>query len=211
MYQQFYGLAERPFDLTPNPRYLLLTPSHREALANLDYGISARAGLIVVTGEAGTGKTTLLRRVMSKGVSGPSRARNVRTVYLANPTLDRREFVEYPGAGLRPPAGGARVQGAPARRIGAGAGGVPARRYVRRPHHRRGPEPAVRADGRGAAACEHRVRYRQALAGRARWTARTGRSAQRAGAPASRNSVFRCAAGSIRWTCTRPPPTSRTG
>ena len=100
MYEQFYGLAERPFDLTPNPRYLLLTPSHREALANLDYGISARAGLIVVTGEAGTGKTTLLRRVMSKGVSGPSRARNVRTVYLANPTLDRSEFVEYLARGF---------------------------------------------------------------------------------------------------------------
>jgi type II secretory pathway predicted ATPase ExeA len=83
-----------------------LTPSHREALANLDYGISSRAGLIVVTGEAGTGKTTLLRRVMSKGVNGASRARNVRTVYLANPTLDRREFVEYlaRGFGLPPEA-----------------------------------------------------------------------------------------------------------
>jgi type II secretory pathway predicted ATPase ExeA len=100
MYEQFYGLAERPFDLTPNPRYLLLTPSHREALANLDYGISSRKGLIVLTGEAGTGKTTLLRRVIAKGVSGTGRARAVRTVYLANPTLDRREFVEYLGRGF---------------------------------------------------------------------------------------------------------------
>ena len=106
MYEQFYGLAERPFDLTPNPRYLLLTPSHREALANLDYGISSRKGLVVLTGEAGTGKTTLLRRVIAKGISGTGRTRSVRTVYLANPTLDRREFVEYlaRGFGLSPDA-----------------------------------------------------------------------------------------------------------
>src|SRR3954470_3947909 len=90
MYEKFYGLAERPFDLTPNPRYLLLTPSHREALANLDYGIASRKGLIVVTGDAGTGKTTLLRRVMGKGISGTGRPRSVHNVYLANPTLDRR-------------------------------------------------------------------------------------------------------------------------
>jgi general secretion pathway protein A len=100
MYEQFYGLAERPFDLTPNPRYLLLTPSHREALANLDYGIGSRKGLIVLTGEAGTGKTTLLRRVMAKGISGNGTPRNIRTVYLANPTLDRREFVEYLARGF---------------------------------------------------------------------------------------------------------------
>jgi general secretion pathway protein A len=106
MYEQFYGLAERPFDLTPNPRYLLLTPSHREALANLDYGIGSRKGLIVLTGEAGTGKTTLLRRVIAKGVGGTGRVRSVRTVYLANPTLSRQEFVEYlaRGFGLSPDA-----------------------------------------------------------------------------------------------------------
>jgi type II secretory pathway predicted ATPase ExeA len=106
VYEQFYGLAERPFDLTPNPRYLLLTPSHREALANLDYGISSRKGLIVLTGEAGTGKTTLLRRVMAKGVTGTGRTRSVQTVYLSNPTLSRGEFVEYlaRGFGLSPDA-----------------------------------------------------------------------------------------------------------
>jgi general secretion pathway protein A len=100
MYEQFYGFRERPFDLTPNPRYLLLTPGHREALANLDYGISARKGLIVMTGEAGTGKTTLLRRVMARGVSGTGPLRAVRAIYLANPTLERREFVEYLARGF---------------------------------------------------------------------------------------------------------------
>jgi general secretion pathway protein A len=100
VYEQFYGLAERPFDLTPNPRYLLLTPSHREALANLDYGISSRKGLIVVIGEAGTGKTTLIRRVILKGVNGTGRMTSVKAVYLANPTLDRREFVEYLSRGF---------------------------------------------------------------------------------------------------------------
>jgi general secretion pathway protein A len=106
VYEHYYGLAERPFDLTPNPRYLLLTPSHREALANLDYGISSRKGLIVLIGEAGTGKTTLLRRVILKGVNTTGRATSVKAVYLANPTLDRREFVEYlsRGFGLSPEA-----------------------------------------------------------------------------------------------------------
>ena len=116
MYEQFYGLAERPFDLTPNPRYLLLTPSHREALANLDYGISSRKGLIVLTGEAGTGKTTLLRRVMAKGVSGTGRARSVRTVYLSNPTLESERVRRVSRPRVRALAGRAYLEGTPAGR-----------------------------------------------------------------------------------------------
>ena len=69
MYEAFFGLRERPFDLTPNPRYLLLTPTHREALANLEYGIAAAKGLTLLIGEAGTGKTTLLRRVLALRMS----------------------------------------------------------------------------------------------------------------------------------------------
>ena len=53
MYTDFYGLTELPFELSPNPKYLLLTPRHREALANLQYGISARKSLTLLTGEAG--------------------------------------------------------------------------------------------------------------------------------------------------------------
>jgi len=60
MYSNFFGFSEKPFDLTPDPRYLYLTPGHREALAALIYGIRERKGFIVLVGEVGTGKTTLL-------------------------------------------------------------------------------------------------------------------------------------------------------
>src|SRR4029078_3929171 len=58
MYTEFYGLTALPFELSPNPKYLLLTPRHREALANLQYGISARKSLTLLLREAGTGETT---------------------------------------------------------------------------------------------------------------------------------------------------------
>ena len=63
MYEAFYGFRERPFDLTPNPRFLLLTGKHREALSNLQYGLTSRRGLTLLVGDAGTGKTTLIRAV----------------------------------------------------------------------------------------------------------------------------------------------------
>lgn len=91
MYESFFGLRERPFDLTPDPRYLLLTPTHREALANLEYGMLARKGLTLLIGEAGTGKTTLVRRAFARD---GERARSA-CVYLNNPTLTRREFYEF--------------------------------------------------------------------------------------------------------------------
>jgi general secretion pathway protein A len=64
MYEKFFELNERPFDLTPNPKYLFLTPSHREAFSSLDYGIDAGTGVTVLIGDAGTGKTTLLRATL---------------------------------------------------------------------------------------------------------------------------------------------------
>ena len=88
MYEQFYGLRERPFDLTPNPRFLVLTESHREALANLEYGIGSKKGITLVVGEAGSGKTTMIRAAVDKL---PAR---VHSVHLHNPTLTRTEFVE---------------------------------------------------------------------------------------------------------------------
>jgi general secretion pathway protein A len=60
MYTTFYGLKEKPFDSTPDPRFLHLTPGHREALAQLVYSVRENRGFLVLTGEVGTGKTTLL-------------------------------------------------------------------------------------------------------------------------------------------------------
>ena len=89
MYQRFFGFRELPFELTPDPRYLYLTPRYREALSNLQYGLSAAKTVTVLIGEAGTGKTTLLRAALAS-----ERCQNVRTVYLNNPALTRQEFVE---------------------------------------------------------------------------------------------------------------------
>jgi general secretion pathway protein A len=88
MYQRFFGLRELPFELTPNPKYLYLTPSHREALSNLEYGLFAAKSLTVLIGEAGTGKTTLLRAALES-----ERCAAVRCVYVNNPSLTRSEFV----------------------------------------------------------------------------------------------------------------------
>jgi general secretion pathway protein A len=66
MYTQFYGLNEKPFSLTPDPRFLFLSESHREALAHLLYGIEQGEGFIAVTGEVGTGKTTLCRALLER-------------------------------------------------------------------------------------------------------------------------------------------------
>ena len=88
MYRTYYGLRERPFDLTPNPRFMVLTDAHREALSNLEYGIASRKGMTLLLGDAGTGKTTLLRMALERQ---PDR---VHCVYLQNPALTRSEFVE---------------------------------------------------------------------------------------------------------------------
>ena len=64
MYPQYYGFSENPFNISPDPRFLYLTETHREALAALVYGIRERKGFVVLTGEVGTGKTTLLYRLL---------------------------------------------------------------------------------------------------------------------------------------------------
>jgi len=95
MYLDFYGLRELPFELSPNPKYLLLTPRHREALANLQYGISARKSLTLLVGEAGTGKTTLVHAALASEV-----CRDASIVHLANPSLTRDEFIEFLARGF---------------------------------------------------------------------------------------------------------------
>lgn len=96
MYEKFFGLRERPFDLTPNPRFLFLTPRHREALSNLRYGLSSPRGITLLVGDAGTGKTTLLRAALAL-----EQKNDVRYVLLDNPTLTRNEFYEYLSTGFK--------------------------------------------------------------------------------------------------------------
>jgi general secretion pathway protein A len=66
VYLEFYGLKEPPFSITPNPRYLFYSAKHREALNHLLYGIRERKGFVQLTGEVGTGKTTLCRAMLDQ-------------------------------------------------------------------------------------------------------------------------------------------------
>jgi general secretion pathway protein A len=89
LYTEFYGLKELPFALTPDPRFIYFTPSHKEVMANLHYGIEMGKGLIVVTGEVGTGKTTVLRWMLNR------LDRTVLVAYLFNPRLTVPEFYQH--------------------------------------------------------------------------------------------------------------------
>jgi general secretion pathway protein A len=66
MYEQFYGLTDKPFSLTPNPRFVYYSKQYREAEGQLLYGISNREGFMLLTGQPGTGKTTLCRDLLEK-------------------------------------------------------------------------------------------------------------------------------------------------
>ena len=90
MYKNFFKLQSSPFGTSPDPRFLYMMPHTREALACLEYGISARKGFTVLTGEVGTGKTTLLRRALSSFSS-----RRVSTAFVFNPRLDTLDFLEF--------------------------------------------------------------------------------------------------------------------
>src|SRR5207302_5867178 len=89
MYHQFFGLNKDPFNMTPDPAFLFLTSAHREALAGLTYSVLSRKGFVVLTGDAGTGKTTLLTRIFQS--VPPTRA--LFSVVL-NPILTPAEFLE---------------------------------------------------------------------------------------------------------------------
>jgi len=87
LYLAFYGLAERPFSITPDPRYLFLSGRHAEALAHLVYGIDEAGGFIQLTGEVGTGKTTVIRALLARAPQGAEIA------LIFNPRMDAPEFM----------------------------------------------------------------------------------------------------------------------
>jgi type II secretory pathway predicted ATPase ExeA len=89
MYNEYFGFLETPFNVTPNPKYFYSNPAYQEAYASLLYGVRERKGFIVLTGEVGTGKTTLLRRLMN------SPEENVRIVFFYNTTLSFEELVSF--------------------------------------------------------------------------------------------------------------------
>ncbi len=90
MYRKFFNLQTSPFGTSPDPRFLYMMPHTREALAGLEYGISERKGFTVLTGEVGTGKTTLLRSAL-----GSLGQRRVHTSFVFNPLLDPLDFLEF--------------------------------------------------------------------------------------------------------------------
>ena len=89
MYEQFYGLKEKPFEITPDPRFLYMSEQHREAYAHLTYALNKSKGFTVITGEAGTGKTTLIQMMLAR-LDG-----HTRTAHLFNPKLSTRDFLKY--------------------------------------------------------------------------------------------------------------------
>ena len=90
MYIDFHGFREKPFNLTPDPRFLFLSKSHREAFAHLLYGIDNRVGFISLTGEVGSGKTTVLRALLSQLDSD-----RYRTALIFNPCLSAPELLQH--------------------------------------------------------------------------------------------------------------------
>ena len=90
MYKTYFGLKENPFDINPNPRYLLLTKQTEEALTGLMYGIQTRKGFITLTGEVGTGKTTLINRLLEW-----LHQRRTRTAFLFNSRINSSQMFDF--------------------------------------------------------------------------------------------------------------------
>ncbi len=89
MYTSFYNLREKPFEITPDPRFLYMSENHKEGLAHLEYAVKERRGFTVITGEVGTGKTTLVQTLLGR-LDGTTR-----TAYLFNPRMGPNDFLYY--------------------------------------------------------------------------------------------------------------------
>jgi general secretion pathway protein A len=90
MYKEFYGLKANPFNVNPDPRYLFLTRHTEEALACLTYGIQSRKGFVLLTGEVGTGKTTLINKLLEW-----LRMQQVATAFIFNSRMNVPQFLDY--------------------------------------------------------------------------------------------------------------------
>ena len=88
MYEEFFGLTERPFSIAPDPQYLYMSKSHKEAMAHLSYGLTQGGGFIVLTGEVGTGKTTLCRTLLQ------DLPESTDVALILNATLDESELLQ---------------------------------------------------------------------------------------------------------------------
>src|SRR5512136_2813291 len=89
MYLDFHGFREKPFNLTPDPRFIFLSKNHKETFAHLLYGINNRVGFIALTGEVGSGKTTVLRALLSQ-----LNTDHHRTALIFNPRLSPNELLQ---------------------------------------------------------------------------------------------------------------------
>ena len=89
MYQDYFGFSEMPFHVTPNPRFLFLSPTHQEALQHLRYGIENKKGFIVLTGEVGCGKTTLCRQLLEELEANEK----YETALLLNPRISETQLL----------------------------------------------------------------------------------------------------------------------
>src|SRR3979411_472978 len=90
MYKEFYGLRANPFNVNPDPRYLFLTRHTEEALACLTYGIQSRKGFVLLSGEVGTGKTTLINKLLEW-----LRLQQVATAFIFNSRMNVPQFLDY--------------------------------------------------------------------------------------------------------------------
>jgi general secretion pathway protein A len=99
VYREFYGLVRAPFEMTPDPAFLYLGETHREGLATLVYGVRSRKGFVLLTGEVGTGKTTLLHALLAQLDSSTASA------FIFNPTLEPLDFLHvlFDDLGIRTP------------------------------------------------------------------------------------------------------------
>jgi general secretion pathway protein A len=101
MYEKFYGLKEKPFQIVPNPSYLFMSSVHENALTYLEYGLMENLGFILLTGEIGTGKTTLVRHIMDQFES----EKEIAVIFNTNVTVDELICLILQSFELEPEAG----------------------------------------------------------------------------------------------------------